>query len=90
MLQSKVSLWQGLPFSARPFIIRRHAKANGVPYRLARAVVQVESNFKEKARGAAGEIGLMQLMPTTARYIGYKGKMRALYKIGRASCRERV
>lgn len=60
-------------------IIRRHAKANGVPYRLAKAIVQVESNFKEKARGAAGEIGLMQLMPTTARYIGYKGKMGALY-----------
>ena len=66
-------------YSRYSSIIRRHAKANGVPYRLARAVVQVESNFKEKARGAAGEIGLMQLMPTTARYIGYKGKMRALY-----------
>ncbi|WP_198008636.1 lytic transglycosylase domain-containing protein [Ahrensia sp. R2A130] len=66
-------------YSKYSSIIRRHAKANGIPYRLAKAVVQVESNFKAKARGAAGEIGLMQIMPTTARYIGYKGKMGALY-----------
>lgn len=60
-------------------LIRKHAKANGVPYNLARAVVQVESAGRVNARGAAGEIGLMQLMPRTARGIGYKGKMKNLY-----------
>lgn len=60
-------------------IIAKHAKDNGVPLKLALAVVQVESNYKPSARGRAGEIGLMQLLPTTARYIGYEGKMKHLY-----------
>lgn len=60
-------------------IIAKHAKANGVPIELAMAVVEVESNYKPKARGRAGEIGLMQLLPRTARYIGYEGKMKHLY-----------
>ena len=60
-------------------LVAKHARANGVPLRLAMAVVEVESTFKPKARGAAGEIGLMQIMPRTARYIGYKGRMKALY-----------
>ena len=60
-------------------IIARHARANGVPLSLALAVVQVESSYRPSARGAAGEIGLMQLMPRTARHIGYKGKMKNLY-----------
>lgn len=60
-------------------LIARHARANGVPVRLALAVVQVESAYRANARGAAGEIGLMQLMPRTARHIGYKGSMRKLY-----------
>lgn len=60
-------------------IIAKHAKANGVPLKLAMAVVEVESNYRPKARGRAGEIGLMQLLPRTARYIGYEGKMKHLY-----------
>ncbi len=60
-------------------IIAKHARANGVPVRFAMAVVQVESSYRAGARGAAGEIGLMQLMPRTARFIGYKGPLRKLY-----------
>ncbi|MFD0916278.1 lytic transglycosylase domain-containing protein [Pseudahrensia aquimaris] len=60
-------------------LIRKHAKAAGVPVKLALAVVHVESSFRSKAKGAAGEIGLMQLMPATARYMGYKGPLRKLY-----------
>lgn len=60
-------------------LIAKHAKANGVPVNLARAVVQIESAGRVNARGAAGEIGLMQLRPRTARGIGYKGKMKNLY-----------
>jgi len=60
-------------------IIAKHARANGVPLKLAMAVVQVESSFRADARGRAGEVGLMQLMPATARGIGYKGPMSALY-----------
>lgn len=60
-------------------LVAKHARANGVPVKLAMAVVQVESNFRVNARGSAGEIGLMQILPRTARGIGYKGSMKALY-----------
>ena len=60
-------------------LIRRYARANGVPYALARAVVQVESGFRASARGGVGEIGLMQLRKSTARGMGYRGSTRALY-----------
>ena len=46
---------------------------------LAHAVVRVESNFRANARGAAGEIGLMQLKPATARMMGYRGSTKGLY-----------
>ncbi|MEO0498330.1 MAG: transglycosylase SLT domain-containing protein [Pseudomonadota bacterium] len=67
---------QGKPYEA---IIRKHAKANGVPVKLALAVVQIESSFNPKARGAAGEVGLMQIKPATARGMGYSGSTKALY-----------
>jgi len=60
-------------------LIRHHARANGVPYALARAVIQVESGFKASARGGVGEIGLMQLRKATARGMGYRGSTRGLY-----------
>ena len=60
-------------------LIASHARRQGVPVRLALAVVRVESNYNPRARGRAGEIGLMQLMPRTARGIGYRGSMNNLY-----------
>ena len=60
-------------------LIAKHARANGVPLKLAKAVVKIESAGRVNARGAAGEIGLMQLMPRTARGMGYKGKLKNLY-----------
>ncbi len=60
-------------------LITKHAKANGVPIKLAHAVITVESRYNPKARGGAGEVGLMQIKPSTARGIGYKGSTKALY-----------
>lgn len=60
-------------------LIAKHARENGVPVKLAHAIIEVESRYKPKARGASGEIGLMQILPRTARGIGYKGSMSALY-----------
>ncbi len=60
-------------------LIRRYARANGVPYALARAVVQVECGLRASAWGGVGEIGLMQLRKATARGMGYRGSTRALY-----------
>lgn len=50
--------------------IRRQATAAGVNPALAVAVAEHESGFQPDARGAAGEIGLFQLMPSTAAGLG--------------------
>lgn len=60
-------------------LIARHARANGVPVGLAHAVIRVESNYNARARGGAGEVGLMQIKPSTARIMGFSGAARALY-----------
>ncbi|MDE1992631.1 MAG: transglycosylase SLT domain-containing protein [Rhizobiaceae bacterium] len=66
----------GNPYSA---LITKYARQNGVPVELATAVVQIESNFNPRRRGSAGEIGLMQIKPTTAKLMGYTGKAKGLY-----------
>lgn len=68
-------------FSKSPYtnLISKYAKTYGVPVALAHAVVRVESNFNPKARGSAGEIGLMQIKPATARMMGYSGSSKGLY-----------
>ena len=48
-------------------IIDKLAAEHNVPSRLVRAVIQVESGYQEGARSRKGAIGLMQLMPQTAR-----------------------
>lgn len=65
----------------RPYedIIKKHAATNNVPVDLAHAVVKTESNYNKKARGRAGEIGLMQIKLSTARSLGYRGSAKALY-----------
>ncbi len=60
-------------------LISRYATAYGVPVALAHAVVRVESNYRANARGRAGEIGLMQIKPATARAMGYSGSAKGLY-----------
>jgi hypothetical protein len=48
-------------------IIARVAAEQGVDVKLVRAVIQVESGYQERARSPKGAMGLMQLMPVTAR-----------------------
>ena len=48
-------------------IIDRIAAEHGVDARLVKALIQVESAFQPKARSPKGAMGLMQLMPRTAR-----------------------
>jgi len=52
------------PYSA---LIDKVAARHGVPARLVRAVIAVESAGQPQARSAKGAMGLMQLMPQTAR-----------------------
>ncbi len=48
-------------------LVDRLAAQHGVDTRLAHAVVQVESNYQPRAVSPKGAMGLMQLMPATAR-----------------------
>jgi transglycosylase-like protein with SLT domain len=48
-------------------LIASMSEANGVNPLLVRALIQVESNYKPKARSPRGAMGLMQLMPSTAK-----------------------
>ena len=60
-------------------IIARYAASYGVPVSLARAVIKIESNYRPNMVGSAGEIGLMQIKPATARMMGYSGSARGLF-----------
>ena len=51
-------------------LIVEHAQLNGVRPDLVRAVVQVESAYNTRATSPKGAMGLMQLMPATARQFG--------------------
>lgn len=48
-------------------LIERVSVEQGVSSKLVRAVIQVESAYRESARSPKGAMGLMQLMPKTAR-----------------------
>ena len=56
-----------VPYGA---IIDKVAAEQGVNAKLVRALVQVESAYEPRARSRKGAMGLMQLMPATARQYG--------------------
>jgi hypothetical protein len=58
------SLLQATPYGE---IISALSQAHGVDPLLVRALIQVESNYQARARSRRGAMGLMQLMPSTAR-----------------------
>jgi soluble lytic murein transglycosylase-like protein len=47
----------------------------GLPPHVAHAVIEIESGYHEAARGGDGEIGLMQVLPSTARMLGFRGTL---------------
>jgi hypothetical protein len=61
--QDKPTL-EGTPYGE---IIASAAEAHGVNPMLVRALIEVESGYRPKARSRKGAMGLMQLMPSTAR-----------------------
>ena len=57
-------LLQSTPYGE---IIAAVSQTHGVDPMLVRALIQVESNYEPKAKSPRGAMGLMQLMPSTAR-----------------------
>jgi soluble lytic murein transglycosylase-like protein len=60
--------------------IRREAEQAGLPPDVADAVAQVESAYNPGAVGGVGEVGLMQMRPTTAAMLGYRGTLSGLFE----------
>jgi soluble lytic murein transglycosylase-like protein len=56
-----------LPATQYSEIISSLSAAHGVDPQLVQALIQVESGYKPRARSNKGAMGLMQLMPSTAR-----------------------
>lgn len=52
--------------------IEAASAAHDVPVALIKAVIYTESKFKPRARSRVGALGLMQIMPRTARSLGIK------------------
>jgi hypothetical protein len=60
--------------------IKREAEQAGLPSDVADAVTQVESAYNPGAVGGVGEVGLMQIRPTTAAMLGYRGTLSGLFE----------
>jgi hypothetical protein len=63
-VQQDRPMLDGTPYAE---IIAAAAEAHGVDPMLVRALIQVESGYRPRARSPRGAMGLMQLMPSTAR-----------------------
>jgi soluble lytic murein transglycosylase-like protein len=61
-----------LSYDALRDIIAEASKASGLPIGLIDAVIRTESGYRPRAVSRAGAIGLMQLMPGTARELGVR------------------
>ena len=59
-------------------LVAKHALANGVPVKLAQAVVRIESRGNARASNA-GALGLMQIKFGTARAVGFSGPAVGLF-----------
>jgi soluble lytic murein transglycosylase-like protein len=57
-------------------LIEQHAASHGLSSDLVRAVIQAESGFNAHAVSSKGAMGLMQLMPATARALGLSDPFR--------------
>jgi hypothetical protein len=60
-------------------MVRKEAAARGLPPAVAEAVAQIESGYDPTVVGGVGEIGLMQIRPSTAAMLGHSGGAAGLF-----------
>jgi Transglycosylase SLT domain len=61
------------PRVANRMLVRTQALDAGLPPEIADAVATVESGYDPAAIGKVGEVGLMQVLPSTAHMLGFAG-----------------
>ncbi|MFI5013682.1 MAG: lytic transglycosylase domain-containing protein [Hyphomicrobiales bacterium] len=59
-------------------VVRAAAARAGLPVEIVDAVIRTESAYDPNVTGAVGEIGLMQVLPSTARLLGFTGTLEEL------------
>lgn len=59
-------------------LVERESNAFGLPPALVDAIMAVESRYNPASIGLDGEVGLMQVMPPTARMLGFTGSLAEL------------
>lgn len=62
-------------------MVNHVARKNGVDEKLVQALIKQESGFNPNAKSKAGAIGLMQLMPSTAKALGVKDPYNAAQNV---------
>ncbi len=69
---SNAQLITGRPYAD---VVAVAARIHDVPQALLHALIKAESGYNPRARSAAGAVGLMQLMPDTAREMGVEDRL---------------
>ena len=56
-------------------LVKKHARRYGFDWRLITAQIKAESSFRSDVVSSAGAVGLMQIMPSTSKWLGVNPKL---------------
>lgn len=79
--EDRTAVAEGGALSPFDRLMKHHASRHGLDWRLVAALSYQESRWRPRARSFAGAVGLMQLMPATARQVGVRNRWDAAQSI---------